>query len=109
MGSPISSTQIEFSQEEIERIGKTFESWANGKYEDVDWYCRSVHRDEIKKKGDVLSPGRYIGTEAPSGDQQLPLKDVLPSLSLTIKEQLATSANLGKQIEDVLGKLSHGL
>lgn len=109
MGSPISSTQIEFSQEEIERIGKTFESWANGKYEDVDWYCKSVHRDDIKKKGDVLSPGRYIGTEAPIGDQQLPLKDVLPSLSLTIKEQLATSANLGRQIEDVLGKLSHGL
>lgn len=109
MGSPISSTQIEFSQDEIERIGNTFESWANGKYEDVDWYCKSVHRDEIKKKGDVLSPGRYIGTEAPNGDQQLPLKDVLPSLSLTIKEQLATSANLGKQIEDVLGKLSHGL
>ena len=109
MGSPISRTQIEFSQEEIERIGNTFESWANGKYEDIDGFCKSVSRADIAKNGDVLSPGRYIGTEAPNGDQQLPLKDVLPSLSLTIKEQLATSANLGKQIEDVLGKLSHGL
>ena len=38
LGSPISSTQIEFSAEEIERIGNTFEAWANGKYEDIDWY-----------------------------------------------------------------------
>lgn len=109
MGSPISSTQIEFSTEEIERIGNTFESWANGVYEDIDWYCKSVHRDDIKKKGDVLSPGRYIGTEALIGDQPLPLKEVLPSLTLTIKEQLATSATLGKQINEVLGKLNDGI
>jgi len=109
MGTSISSTQIEFSTEEIQRIGNTFEAWANGNYEDVDWYCKSVHRDEINKKSDVLSPGRYIGTETLVGDQPLPLKEVLPSLSLSIKEQLATGASLGKQIDEVLGKLSSGL
>jgi hypothetical protein len=60
-------------------------------------------------KEDVLSPGRHIGTESLIGDQPLPLKEVLPSLTLTIKEQLATSASLGKQIDEVLGKLSSGL
>jgi type I restriction enzyme M protein len=109
MGSPISSTQIEFSTEEIERIGNTFEAWANGKYEDVDWYCKSVSRDDVKKKGDVLSPGRYIGTEALLGDEPLPLKDTLPALTTTINEQLATSASLGQQIQEVLRKLSNGL
>jgi type I restriction enzyme M protein len=109
MGSPISSTQIEFSNEEIQRIGDTFEAWANGDYKDIDWYCKSVHRDEIKKKSDVLAPGRYIGTEAIIGDQPLPLNEVLPSLTLTIKEQLATSASIGKQIDEVLGKLSNDL
>ena len=109
MGSSISSTQIEFSNEEIQRIGDTFEAWANGDYKDIDWYCKSVQRDEIKKKSDVLSPGRYIGTEAVIGDQPLPLNEVLPSLTLTIKEQLATSASLGKQIDEVLGKLSNDL
>ncbi len=109
MGSPISSTQIEFSTEEIERIGNTFEAWANGKYEDVDWYCKSVSRDEVKKKRDVLSPGRYIGTEALIGDEPLPLKETLPALTTTINEQLATSASLGQQIQEVLGKLSNGL
>jgi type I restriction enzyme M protein len=109
MGSPISSTQIEFSTEEIERIGNTFEAWANGKYEDVDWYCKSVSRDEVKKKGDVLSPGRYIGTEALLGDEPLPLKETLPALTTTINEQLATSASLGQQIQEVLRKLTNGL
>jgi type I restriction enzyme M protein len=109
MGTSISSTQIEFSPEEIKKIGDTFEAWANGKYEDIDWFCKSVKREDIARKGDVLSPGRHIGTEALIGDQPLPLKEVLPSLSLTIKEQLATSATLGKQINEVLGKLSNGL
>jgi len=109
MGSPISSTQIEFSTEEIERIGNTFEAWANGKYEDIDWYCKSVSRDEIKKKGDVLSPGRYIGTEALLGDEPLSLKETLPALTTTINEQLATSASLGQQIQEVLRKLSNAL
>jgi type I restriction enzyme M protein len=109
MGSPISSTQIEFSTEEIERIGNTFEAWVNGKYEDVDWYCKSVSRDEVKKKGDVLSPGRYIGTEALLGDEPLPLKETLPALTTTINEQLATSASLGQQIQEVLRKLTNGL
>jgi type I restriction enzyme M protein len=109
MGTPISSTQIEFSIDEIERIGNTFESWANGNYEDVDWYCKSVTRDEIKQKGNVLSPGRYIGTEALIGDEPRPLKESLPSLSATINEQLATSASLGQQIQEVLRKLSNGL
>lgn len=109
MGTSISSTQIEFSPEEIKKIGDTFEAWANGKYEDIDWFCKSVKREDIAKKGDVLSPGRYIGTETLIGDQPLPLKEVLPSLTLTIKEQLATSAILGKQINEVLGKLSNGL
>ena len=109
MGTSISSTQIEFSPEEIKKIGDTFEAWANGNYEDIDWFCKSVKREDIAKKGDVLSPGRHIGTEALIGDQPLPLKEVLPSLSLTIKEQLATSATLGKQINEVLGTLSNGL
>ena len=109
MGTSISSTQIEFSPEEIKKIGDTFEAWANGKYEDIDWFCKSVKREDIAKKGDVLSPGRHIGTEALIGDQPLPLKEILPSLSHTIKEQLATSASLGKQINEVLGKLSNGL
>ncbi len=109
MGTSISSTQIEFSTEEIQQIGNTFEAWANGDYVDVDWYCKSVHRDDIKKKSDVLSPGRHIGTETLVGDKPLPLKEVLPSLALKIKEQLATSASLGKQIEEVLGKLSSGI
>ena len=109
MGSPISSTQIEFSEEEIQRIGDTFEAWANGDYEDIDWYCKSVHREDIKQKQDVLSPGRYIGTESLLGEQPLPLSEVLAPLTLEIKEQLAVSANLGAQIDEVLEKLSHDL
>jgi type I restriction enzyme M protein len=109
LGTPISSTQIEFSTEEIERIGNTFEAWANGKYEDVDWYCKSVSRDEIKKKSNVLSPGRYIGTEALLGDEPLPLKESLPALTSTINKQLETSASLGEKIQEVLRNLSNGL
>ena len=63
MGTAISRTQIEFSEQEIRRIGDTFRAWCDGYYEDVDGFYKSASRDDIAKNGDSLSPGRYIGTE----------------------------------------------
>jgi type I restriction enzyme M protein len=63
MGTPVSRTQIEFSDAEIAKVAETFNSWANGDYQDVDGFCKSVTRLDIVSNGDALSPGRYIGSE----------------------------------------------
>ena len=102
LGSPISRTQIEFSFDEIEKVGNTFESWANGKYADVDGFCRSVTRDEISKSGDSLSPGRYIGTEEAESETDEDFDIRLQSLSRLLSQQLDESHRLEKIISKQL-------
>jgi type I restriction enzyme M protein len=97
MGTPVSKTQIEFSDEEIQTLAGTFNQWANGNYEDVDWYCRSVSIEEIASKNYVLSPGRYINT----GDLDEDLRanaEVLDDLTSKLSEQMQVSSEISSRI-----------
>ena len=98
MGTAISRTQIEFSEEEIQRIGDTFRAWCDGKYEDVDGFCRSASREEIAKNGDSLSPGRYIGTEEVDSESDEDFNTRMQSLTAKLSEQLTESHRLEELI-----------
>ena len=97
LGTAISRTQIEFSEDEIAKISDTFNSWCNGKYEDIDWFCRSVSIDEIAVKNHVLSPGRYIGTGAIEEDLYVN-EEQLEELVSLLGIQITKSRELDKQI-----------
>lgn len=88
LGFPISRNQIAFSDDDIQKIAQTFNSWTSGKYEDIDWFCKSVHRDAIREKGDSLAPGRYIGTEVEDEDDGT-FDERMRSLSLQLSAKLA--------------------
>lgn len=106
MGRPVSRTQIEFTSEEIGKLGETFDAWANGDYADVDWFCQSVSLEEIVQKGFVLSPGRYIGT----GDLDEDLivnSEVLDELTASLAEQMAESEELSRRISSSLKALGY--
>lgn len=97
-GTPISKTQIEFSEEEISKIADTFNNWCNGKYEDVDGFCKSVIREEIAKNGDSLSPGRYIGTEEVESENDEDFATRMQELTQQLTEQLKESHRLEELI-----------
>jgi type I restriction enzyme M protein len=105
MGTAISRTQIEFSYEEIQRIGDTFRAWCDGKYEDVDGFCKSASREEIAKNGDSLSPGRYIGTEEVESESDEDFNTRMLVLTSQLSEQFAESrrleANISKQLKSL--------
>jgi type I restriction enzyme M protein len=106
MGTPISRTQIEFSESEIARISDTFKAWCDGSYDDIDWFCRSVPLEEIYAKNGVLSPGRYIGT----GDLDEDLignSETLASLTSSLRESLAVSRELEVTITKSLKALGY--
>jgi type I restriction enzyme M protein len=106
MGTAISKTQIEFSEDEIAQIADTFNAWCDGTYEDVDWYCRSVSTEEVYTKNGVLSPGRYIAT----GDLDEDLianSEVLESLTSSLAESLAVSRDLEVKIAKSLKALGY--
>jgi type I restriction enzyme M protein len=103
MGASISRTQIEFSPNEIKKIGDTFEAWANGRYEDIDGFCRSEIRKEIAKNNDSLSPGRYIGTEDIESENDEDFATRIQILATELSEQFKEShrleADLSKQLK----------
>ena len=63
MGSRVSKTQIEFSDEEIKHIARIFHNWSTGDYTDNPGFCRSVPISEIHDNNYSLAPSRYIGTD----------------------------------------------
>jgi type I restriction enzyme M protein len=105
MGTAISRTQIEFSDIEVGRIADTFNSWCEGKYTDVDGFCKSVSRDEIAKNGDSLSPGRYIGTEELVSESSSDFAGRMSVLTNKLSGELRASglleASIRKQLKDV--------
>jgi len=108
LGTPISRTQIEFSDEEIAKIADTFNAWSSGAYEDVDGFCASVARSQLANNADSLSPGRYIGSEAGESESDEEFSERIGRLWETLDAQLTSSSLLENQIRRNLGALGYG-
>lgn len=73
LGAMVDRTRREFSGEDIARVADTYHAWrckpeqlrstGLAPYADVPGFCRSANREEIEKRGFVLTPGRFVGTE----------------------------------------------
>jgi type I restriction enzyme M protein len=94
LGTPVSRTQIEFSDAEIAKIAETFDSWANGDYEDVDGFCKSISREAIRQNQDVLAPGRYISDEDLVIESDADFSERMNVLSRELASQLERSREL---------------
>ena len=73
MGSKISRTQIELTDEEIERIASTLPRAGAARptadYADEPGFCKSATLAEIEAAGFTLSPGRYVGAPESEEDE----------------------------------------
>lgn len=70
MGSKISRTQIELTDDEIEKIASTYHNWrgtTGEDYDDVLGFCKGSDLREIEAAGFTLSPGRCVG--APESEE----------------------------------------
>jgi type I restriction enzyme M protein len=67
MGSMVTRTVKELSDDEIAKIADTYNAWRGepnaGPYEDVPGFCSSVSSEDIRINDHVLTPGRYVGVE----------------------------------------------
>jgi hypothetical protein len=96
LGSKVSKTQIEFSDDEIQLIANTYKSWAAGEVQDVPGFCKSVQVDEIRDNHFSLSPGRYIGTEDNEAEAHRDLKSSIALLG----NELAGHFTFFREMED---------
>ena len=104
----ISRKQVVFNTEHIQKIADTVRVWRGEigapKYEDVSGYCKSATLEEIKKKGYVLTPGRYVGL-ADVEDDGASFEEKMTKLSADLKSTFSKGRELEKQIEANLKEL----
>ena len=110
IGSMISRTQKEFTEEDIAGITKTYHDWrseSGDDYEDVAGYCKSATLEEIQEHDFVLTPGRYVGAAAIE-DDGIPFETKMTELSQTLYGQMEESAKLDEVIQKNLEGLGYG-
>jgi len=100
----------EFTDEDINKISKTYHNWrasissAAHVYKDIKGFCKSAKRDEVEKHGFVLTPGRYVGiTDAI--DDGIPFEEKMRKLTNTLKEQFAKEEVMNAEIKKQLAKI----
>ncbi len=66
-------------------------------YADVPGFCKSATLNEIRERGHVLTPGRYVGAEAQEDDGE-PFAEKMMRLVARLRAQQAEAAKLDAAI-----------
>ncbi len=105
MGRMVDRTHRELTDEDIERIARTYHAWRGenqaGEYVDVPGFCKSAALEEVRKHGHVLTPGRYVGAE-PQEDDGEPFENKMKRLVAQLREQQAQAKKLDEAIAENL-------
>ncbi len=108
MGTLVTRTQRELSDEEVAAIARTYHNWrvADNGYADVPGFCYSATLEEIAGHGYVLTPGRYVGAPEVEGDSE-PFEEEMQRLTAALREQQAEAARLDAAIRQNLAQLGY--
>ena len=97
MGTMVTRTVRELSDDEIATIADTYHAWRGEPdlkpYDDVAGFCASVGLDTICKHDFVLTPGRYVGSEEVEDDGE-PLNEKIARLTTDVRDGFAGRAGL---------------
>jgi type I restriction enzyme M protein len=110
----ISRTQVEFTDDDLQRIAQAYHRWRGTDFSDgTDYanepgFCHSASREEVEKHGFVLTPGRYVGAVAEDDDDEA-FADKMDRLLAQLAEQMAKGAGLDAVIREKLGALGYGV
>ena len=67
-------------------------------YQDEPGFCKSATLEEIRGRGHVLTPGRYVGAADAEEDDE-PFEEKMHRLTATLREQIAEGQRLDALIE----------
>ena len=108
LGRMVDRTHRELVDEDIARIATAYHAWRGeagaGEYADVVGFCKSTSLGEIRKHSHVLTPGRYVGTDAQEDDGE-PFEARMQRLTTTLREQQAAAARLDAAIAAIAANL----
>jgi len=121
MGTMIDRVHRELTDEDIQKIAGAYHAWRGDttvsrhsgesrnpvSYNDVPGFCKAATLDDIRKHGHVLTPGRYVGTEAVEDDGE-PFHERMKHLTATLREQTEEGTKLDAVIAKNLKELGYG-
>lgn len=111
MGTMVTRTVRELSDEEIATIADTYQSWRGepdvGPYEDVAGFCASIGVHDVGTHDFVLTPGRYVGNEEVEDDGES-MEDKVSRLVETIRTGFNQRAKSQVKVLDALASLERG-
>ncbi len=111
VGSMVSRTLKEFSDDEIKDIASVYHSWRgtnDNQYEDKAGFCKVAKTEEIKDNEYILTPGRYVGLADVEEDSE-PFEQKMDRITADLSEQFAKSKELEDQIRKSLEGLGYGV
>ena len=109
LGQKISRTQIEFTDEELQRIAGTYHAWrgtTGDEYEDEKGFCASVTLNEIEKHGFALTPGRFVGAPE-SEEDEIEFEEKMAGLVDRLADEMAESERLTVEVKNALGSIGY--
>ncbi len=108
LGAMVDRTHRELTDEDIARIAGTYHAWRGAPdtepYEDVPGFCASTTVEQIASHRFVLTPGRYVGSEAAEEDDE-PIGDKINRLKRKLYEAFEESDRLRERVTRVLEHL----
>lgn len=108
LGTMIDRRHRELSEEDIKRIADTYHNYRNidGKYEDIQGFCKAAKLDEVREHEYVLTPGRYVGIEVEE-DDGIPFEEKMEALTNELGELFKKSRGLEEEIKKNLGGIGY--
>jgi len=106
IGSLVSRKNKAFTDEDISKIAEVYHQWRrkDGKYEDIQGFCKSATLKEVESNNFVLTPGRYVGTEDVE-DDGVSLDEKVAVISENLKSHFEHSIQLQERIRENLKKV----
>ena len=108
-GEPFEKKYVQFSEQHIRDIAKTYHAWQQTKaeqgYEDVPEYCYSAHIDEVRGKDYSLVPSKYI--EFINRDENIDFDEKMAGLQAEFTELLKAEEESKKELLTVFKELGY--
>ena len=108
LGTMVDRTHLELSDDDIARIAGVYHAWRGepdaGEYEDVPGFCGSATVEDIAEHRFVLTPGRYVGSEAAEEDDE-PIDEKIARLQRDLLEAFVENDRLQERVRAALARL----
>ena len=107
IGEPFEKKYIQFSEQHIKDIVKTYHTWQQEKnnYKDIPEYCYSASLEEVAKKDFSLVPSKYI--EFVNRDENIAFDEKMQNLKTEFEDLLKAEATSKNDLLTVFKELGY--